>query len=541
MTEPKKRRRGPASPVVHLAVNSESTVPLHRQVYEGLREAILSGRLARGARLPSSRALAADLGVARNTVLQAFDQLRSEGYLQGRRGGGTRAREELPDALLTVPRGTKRDGSPSPRTARTATTGSGGSSALRTVQSATPDVPRLSQRGRILVTSGATLIRASGPHVPFELGVPAHDAFPRRLWGQLAARRWRRGDVDLGELDPAGEATLRAAIAEYLAAARGVRCTAEPVFVLNGAQQALHLAAQLLLDPGDRVWIEEPGYVGARVAFEGAGARLVPVPVDDDGLDPAAGMRLSRDARLAYVTPSHQFPLGVVMSVSRRLQLLTWARTTSAWVVEDDYDSEFRYTGRPLPCMQGLEADQREAAPSRVLYVGTFSKTLVSGLRLGYMVVPDALIDAFRAARSTVDRHTPTIYQQVLADFIGEGHYYRHIRHVRSLCAERQAVLVDAASSRLEELLTLHPDPAGLHLVGRLAPGISDTEAQQAALTRGVRSWALSKFYLRDAPADGGLALGYGGFGEREIREGVDVLAKVLESMKRRVDYSRRP
>ncbi|MFL5618113.1 MAG: PLP-dependent aminotransferase family protein, partial [Gemmatimonadaceae bacterium] len=422
-----KKRRGPASPVVQLVMDPESAVPMYRQLYEGLREAILTRRLAPGARLPSSRALATDLGVARNTVLQAFDQLRSEGYLDGRRGGGTRAREVIPDSLLTVPRAARTGkassrSSPSIETSRSSSASRIAHSASRDRHSASREVSLLSRRGQSLATSGATLIRAAGPHVPFELGVPAHDAFPRRLWGQLTGRRWRRGDVDLGELDPAGEASLRVAIAEYLATARGVRCTAEQVFVVNGAQQALHLVAQLLLDPADRVWIEEPGYVGARVAFEAAGARLVPVPVDDDGLDVGAGVRLAPDARLAYVTPSHQFPLGVVMSASRRLQLLGWARASGAWIVEDDYDSEFRYTGRPLPCMQGLEAERSDGSPSRVLYVGTFSKTLVSGLRIGYMVVPLELIDAFRAARSAVDRHTPTIYQQVLADFIGEGH-----------------------------------------------------------------------------------------------------------------------
>jgi GntR family transcriptional regulator/MocR family aminotransferase len=368
--------------------------------------------------------------------------------------------------------------------------------------------------------------------------VPAHDAFPRRLWGQLAGRRWRRGDLDLGELDPAGETTLRVAIAEYLGTARGVRCSAEQVFVLNGAQQALHLAAQLLLDPGDPVWVEDPGYVGARVAFEAAGARIVPVPVDDDGLDVVAGMHASNDARVACVTPSHQFPLGVVMSAARRLQLLAWARSSNAWIIEDDYDSEFRYTGRPLPCLQGLEAERSDGSAPRVLYVGTFSKTLVSGLRLGYMVVPDTLIDAFRAARSTVDRHTPTAHQQVLADFIGEGHYYRHIRHVRSLCAERQSVLVDAAATRLADVLTVRADPAGLHLLAWLAPGLDDVAVQQAAMALGVRSWALSKFYLRATPAGGALVLGYGGFNEREIRSAVELLAEAIRAVP--VDPARR-
>ena len=526
MTEP-NRKRGPASPVVQLTLDPHSATPLYRQVYEGLRDAMFSGRLARGARLPSTRALAADLGVARNTVLLAFEQLRSEGYLTGRRGRGTHARDVVPDTMLTVPR--------APRAGR-ATSGRRGaesSSKPRTLR--TPSVaPKISARGQTLFQTGAILIRREGPHVPFELGVPAMDAFPMRRWAQLAGRRWRRGDVDLGELDPAGEPALRTAIASYVGAARGVRCTAEQVYVLNGAQQALYLVSQVLLDPGDDVWMEEPGYVGARVAFLAAGARPVPVRVDDEGLDVAEGRRIAPSARLAYVTPSHQFPLGVVMSASRRLQLLAWARSSGAWIIEDDYDSEFRYSGRPLPCMQGLEAEQREKTQrAHVLYAGTFSKTLVSGLRLGYMIVPEELVDVFRAARSTVDRHTPAAYQHVLADFIGEGHYFRHIRHVRSLCAERQAVLVDAASTRLEGLLELTPDPAGLHLVGRLAKGIDDVAAYEAAMARGVRSWALSKFYL-DAPTRGGaLVLGYGGFDEKQIRRAVNTLAVVLERMRR--------
>jgi GntR family transcriptional regulator / MocR family aminotransferase len=525
MTGP-KRKRGPASPVVQLAVDPDSATPLYRQVYEGLRDAMLSGRLARGARLPSTRALAADLGVARNTVLLAFDQLRSEGYLQGKRGGGTRARDVVPDAMLTVPHSTRTRPVTGPQTRRAAIASS--SRAPRAPNRA----PQLSTRGRTLVETGTMLIRHAGPHAPFELGVPAMDAFPLRLWAKLAGRRWRRGDIDLGELDPAGEPTLRAAIASYVGAARGVRCTADQVFVLNGAQQALHLVSQVLLDPGDDVWMEEPGYVGARVAFLAAGARAVPVRVDDEGLDVAEGMRIARTARLAYVTPSHQFPLGVVMSAARRLQLLAWARASGAWIVEDDYDSEFRYTGRPLPCMQGLEAEQRERGQhAHVLYVGTFSKTLVSGLRLGYMIVPDELVDVFRAARSTVDRHTPTAYQHVLADFIGDGHYFRHIRHVRNVCAERQEALVDAASKRLTGLIDIAPDPAGLHLLGRLAPGINDVAAHEAAMARGIRSWALSKFFLGRPPRGGALVLGYGGFSEVQIRKSVEKLALTLETL----------
>jgi GntR family transcriptional regulator/MocR family aminotransferase len=368
--------------------------------------------------------------------------------------------------------------------------------------------------------------------VQFELGVPALDAFPIRLWARLAARRWRRREVALGEADPAGERPLRDAIAAYLTAARGARCTADQVLVLNGAQQALHLVAHVLLDPGEAVWIEDPGYPGARIAFEAAGARLVPVPLDGEGLDVGAGERAAPRARLAYVTPSHQFPLGVLMSAPRRLQLLGWARRASAWIVEDDYDSEFRYAGRPLPCLQGLdaEASHGDASP-RVLYVGTFSKTLVPGLRLGYLVAPETLVDAFRAARSATDRHAPTPDQGVLAEFIGEGHYARHIRRMRSLYAERQAALLAAAETKLAGLLTLAPDPAGLHLVGWLRSGLDGERAAELAAGEGVRVSPLPRFTIRKRSRShpAGLLLGYAAFSERQIRSGVESLARTLE------------
>jgi GntR family transcriptional regulator/MocR family aminotransferase len=496
-----------------VALDPDAAAPLYRQLYDGLRDAVLSSRLAPGARLPSSRVLAADLGVARNTVLQAFDQLRSEGYLVGRRGGGSRVPATMPDALLAV--APSRRGRPGVR------------------RPALPTMPRLSKRGSLLIHSGTGFMRWSGSSpVPFELGISAMDAFPIRLWARVAGRCWRRQEVDLGDADPAGERPLREAIASYLATARDARCTADQVLVMNGAQQALHLVAQVLLDPGEAAWIEDPGYVGARMAFEAAGARLVPVPVDDEGLDVGAGEQAAPEARLAYVTPSHQFPLGVLMSAPRRLQLLGWARRASAWIVEDDYDSEFRYAGRPLPCLQGLDAEASHAGESpRVLYVGTFSKTLVPGLRLGYLVVPEELVDAFRAVRSATDRHTPTPEQGVLADFIGEGHYARHIRQVRNLCGERQAALLAAAESRLAGLLTLAPDPAGLHLVGRLRAGLDERRAAELAAAEGVRVSPLSRFTIgeRSRSQPGALLLSYAAYDERQIREGVESLGRALE------------
>lgn len=534
MTEPNRpaarRRAADATPLL-LPLDAGDARPLHRQVYDGLRDAILAGRLPLGSRLPSTRALAADLGVARNTVTLAFEQLRTEGYLDGRRGGGTRVRCAVPDRILDVragrglpPRAPKRVVAERPRTQDVP------------VVATTPAASPLSARGAAIARTGAMLMHGAGtPAVPFRMGVPALDAFPADEWARLTARRWRRRGVWLGEADPAGERELRAAIASYLEHSRGARCTPEQVVVVSGTQHALDLLARLLLDPGDAAWIEEPGYNGARTPLVAAGARLVPVPVDAEGLDVAAGERLEPRARLAYVTPSHQFPLGAVMSAPRRLALLAWARRAGAWILEDDYDSEFRYAGRPLPCLQGLEAERcTTLAPARVIYVGTFSKTLVPGMRLGYFVLPEALVEPVRAARAAVDRHTSTFHQGALADFIGEGHYARHLRRLRGLYAERQHALVTAAREELGDRLLLAPDAAGLHLLGWLPEGVSDVAAQRAASAHGVEVTPLSRFRLTPAPdARGALLLGYPAFDARAIRSAVRALRPALEEARR--------
>lgn len=533
------------------------SAPLHQQVYDALRGAILDGRLAPGTRLPSSRTLAAELGVARNTVLEAFARLRTEGYVHGARGGGTRVRPLLPDALLAVGRpAAARVGrgrtSPGTLPGPQPVAGPDVRSRRNAPRPADAVAPRIAARSAALLAAGGALARTAAhpgarTAVPFRLHTPDVSSFPSRLWARLEARRWRRDLVHLGDGDPAGEPALRAAVAAYVAAARAARCTAEQVIVVSGTQQALDLCARLLLDPGDAAWVEDPGYAGAHAALASAGARLVPVPVDGEGLDVAAGERLAPDARLAYVTPSHQFPLGAVMSAPRRLALLAWARRVGAWVVEDDYDAEFRYAGRPLPCLQGLDAgldagryagDGPPVGPTtgatRVLYAGTFNKTLAPGLRLGYLVVPDALVDAARTVRAAADRHPPTLVQGVLADFVGEGHYARHLRRVRALYAERQAALL-AAAPALDGRLALAPDPAGLHLVGWLPPGVRDAVAADAARALGVEVSALSRFTLgagticpHPGRAREALLLGYAAFDERAIRAGVDRLRRAL-------------
>jgi GntR family transcriptional regulator/MocR family aminotransferase len=321
--------------------------------------------------------------------------------------------------------------------------------------------------------------------------------------------------------DPAGYRPLREAIAEYVIAARGVRCSAEQVIVVAGSQQGLDLAARVLLDVGDTAWLEDPGYIGARGALKSAGADVVPVPVDSEGLNVAEAVSRYPLARLVYITPSHQYPLGVTMSLPRRLALLEWAQRAGAWVLEDDYDSEYRYTGRPLPALQGLDTE------NRTVYLGTLSKTLFPSLRLGYLVVPPDLVDTFIAAKALADRHAPSVEQAVLTDFITQGHFARHIRRTRVLYAQRQAALVDAATRELTGLLEISPAEAGMHLVGYVPEGVDDQAVSQQAAAHKVEAPALSSYALMPLRR-GGLLLGYAAVDERVIREGVRRLAAAL-------------
>jgi GntR family transcriptional regulator/MocR family aminotransferase len=470
---------------------------------------MLDGRLPPGHRLPATRLLARDLGVSRNTVGGAFEQLRAEGYLEARERGGTFVAARLPDGLLRAappasgpPRRRPRRPTDSPADAMT---------------------HRLSARGRLVATTARAPLRARDDRLrPFRAGVPALDLFPRRIWARLLARRWRRDAVPLAYGHAEGEAALRTAVAEYVRAARGAHCTEEQVLIVSGSQQALDLVARAALDPGDAAWMEEPGYWGVRAALTAAGARLVPVPVDNDGLDVSAGRRLGPGARVACVAPSHQMPLGVTMSAARRLELLGWARQAGAWVVEDDYDSEYRYASRPLACLQGLDD------AGCVVYVGTFSKTIFPALRLGYLIAPPAMIDALQAARAAADRHSPALEQGVLADFIGEGHYVRHLRRMRAVYEERRDALRDAVARRLDGRLTLGSMDAGMHTVGWLPPGSDDRRASESLLTADVDAVPLSRYWT-GPPSGSGLVLGYAAYSPEAIRAAVDRMARVLE------------
>lgn len=489
-------------PNAFIALDRSSGTALYRQLYDRLREAILSGLLAPGARLPSTRELAHELSIARNTVMNAFDQLHAESYLESRVGDGAYVSRQLPDDLLSA------------KGQRFVWDGSKRSS------------PSLSRWGAAVASMPITPLHSGGKPKPFRTGTPALDAFPYRLWGRLLARRWRESGHDILPYgDSAGYWPLRKAIASYLAAARGVRCDPEQVIVSSGSQHALELLGKMLLNPGDAAWMEDPGFLGARAAFSAAGARLVPVPVDGDGINVMAGIERHANPRLIYVTPSHQYPLGMTLTLSRRLALLKVASNTGSWIIEDDYDSEFRYVGRPLAALQGLNTEQR------VIYVGTLSKVLFPSIRIGYIIAPPDLFDAFVRARSLAGHQSPMLEQAVLADFIGEGHFARHVRRMRAVYANRQQALVRAGRRELDGLLDIRPSDAGMHLIGWLPEGVDDCSVSSAAAACGVEVTPLSAYCI-ERQKRGALRLGYTGYTPGEIWHGVRRLARAFRGPK---------
>lgn len=469
--------------------------PAWRWLYESLRQQILAGSLRPGRRLPATRDLAGQHELARGTVVAAYEQLKSEGYVEGRIGSGTCVCHTLPEAFLQV--------SPAGEPKRYET----GKAPVA-----------LAQYGKgVKLFSGYE----SRPTHAFRPNLPAVDLFPVELWTRVSTRVLRRATTRmLMGCDPMGYSPLRETIADYLNASRGVRCTAGQIAVVSGIQEALDLTARILIDRGDQVCMENPGYTGAAIVFESNGARVRHVPVDDEGI---VVRRLPLDrTRLVYVTPGHQFPLGVTMSLARRLELLEWSSKTGALIFEDDYDCEYRYAGRPSPALQGL--DQQ----GTVLYAGTFSKTLFPSLRLGYMVVPDFLIDRIEAMKSTTNRHAPVLEQAVLHAFMAEGHFNRHVRRMRAIYAERLEILLTEARAELDGLLTITGIEAGLQTAGWLPPGADAERAAGAAAKLGVEVIPLS-CYARGKLSRDGLQLGFAAVDAPEIRRGMERLAKALK------------
>ena len=496
---------------VHL--DPQLPTPMYCQLYDGIRAAILAGHFRAGARLPATRALAKEFNISRNTVVEAFQRLFAEGYLEGKIGSGTYVSKALPDDLLQARPVTTSvtRGAGETHLARTASMQGGGPSRA------------LSQRGQFTAAMRTTVSDDNVYQVrPFVTGLPALDAFPIDTWMRVANRCWRYLSLrELGYADPAGYMPLRRAVAERLRETRAVECDAEQVIIVSGTQQAINLCAQLLLNPGDAVLLEDPTYLGARAALTNSGARLVPVSVDQEGLVVSEGIALEPNARMAFVSPSYQVPMCVTMSLARRLALLDWAARTGAWVIEDDYDSEFRYAGRPLASLQSLDTAKR------VIYIGTFSKSLLPALRLGYLVAPPDLVDAFITARAIADRHAHTLEQAIVADFIAEGHFAQHLRRMRTLYQERQSALVSSAQRDLAGLLEVEGKDAGLNLVGWLPPGVDDAAVSQAIAAQNISAPAISAYALRPQKR-GGLVLGYAALTPREIRKAIKDLVPIL-------------
>ena len=452
-------------------------------LYAELRAAILDGRLKRGVRLPSTRDFSLQHGVSRGIAMLVIEQLRDEGYLTSKTGAGTWVNEKLPDDLAL-------------------------SEDVCTLKLAKPFAPLpISREG----------LR------PFQASDPEVGLFPIDVWSRLSSRQWRHATKSmLGSGDIAGYAPLRNAIAEYLGTSRGVHCSASQIVVVTGTQQALDLVVRILLKPGDEAWIEDPGYFGAARALRNTGAKIIPVPVDADGMDVAKGRQLAPHAKLAYVTPAHQFPLGFTMTLERRIALLRWASSAGSTVIEDDYDSEFRFTGVPIPALQGLD----EAGS--VIFIGGFNKVLFPSLRLGYLVVPDRLMDKVLRLRFETDLWANTINQAVLAEFITEGHLGRHIRRMRETYAERLGALHHSAEKYLGDILRLSGIQAGLTTAAFYKAPIDSIDFEREAARNGIDASGLDRYTLRKQKIRGVL-LGFAAFEPRIIDQGMQKLASVFE------------
>jgi len=456
--------------------------PLFRQIHGRIASAVLDGRLAPGVRLPSARSLAAQLSIARGTVDAAYQLLAGEGYIVSRGAAGTLVDPALDRRLLKAGRIAQRE-SP-PRTS---------------VRPATQSLPL------------------------FQMGVPALDAFPHKVWSRLIARRARAlRPLDHAYQPPEGSEELRVQLARYLAVARGISCSPSQILIAGGYQGALGLITRALMKPGDAAWLEHPGYRNAHDGLRRAGMRLIGVPVDAEGFDLAWALRKERPARIAFVTPTHQYPLGITMSLQRRMSLLAWARDAHGWIVEDDYDSEFRYQGKLLPALKSLDRGDR------VLYVGTFSKVLSPGLRVGYLVLPPALVERFITVAQGLQPPPAHLIQVAIAEFMEQGYLARHIRRMRQLYAERRAALAEALNEQVPSL-TIELKPGGMHLLARLPRGVDDVKLVERLKESGMAPSPLSTCGV-ERPYESGLVIGFTNIEAKKTRSAARQLASGIKA-----------
>ena len=469
-----------------LALDRGAGELLHAQLAQGLRERILTGRITPGAKLPSSRQFAAELGVSRVTIVTAVDQLVSEGYAEGRHGSGVYVTADLPEEVLQ----------------------------------ASPVISEMPSDEPLPIPQ---------PMRPFQPAAPDLALFPHTDWAKLMERVWRAPEPALlANADPMGWAPLRAAIARHLNQWRGISCSPHQIIITSGAAEAIDLLARAVLKGGDRIFMEEPGYRILRRSLALAGLTPVPVAIDQSGFNVERAQTVAPDARAVVVTPSRQYPLGMTMPLARRLELIGWARRAGALIIEDDYDSEYRYQGRPLPAMMSLEEGS-----DRVIYVGSFSKVMWSSLRIGFMAVPPRLTSRIAEVLTASTPRASLVVQPVLARFMEDGSFATHIRKMRRIYARRQQTLIEAVRIHIDGLLSIESAPAGMHLIARLSPSLAvrmdDTEASRRAAVAGVTALPLSDYYS-GKPTQQGLVLGYAGFDEDAINEAATGLAAALNS-----------
>lgn len=495
-------------------LNPVSEVPMQKQLYDEFRRMILSGELSRGQKVPSTRELARALGISRTTVTASYDYLLSEGYLEAATGSGTYVSRKLPEEL------TRPD--VSQELLATGTELIGPSETItRTLHE------KLSWYGASLESREWLSFIDQEPEIEFSFGRPDFEHFPMREWMQLIGQYARRRSLSVLDYPSRsqGYLPLREALSTYLGRSRALFCDPEQIIVVNGSQQAIDLVCRVLIDRGDLAAIEEPGYLGAQRALIAQGAEPVPIPVDQQGLKVDELKKRSREdnrrMKMVYVTPSHQYPTGVVMSLPRRLDLLAWADRYGTFIIEDDYDSEYRYKGRPIPALAGL------AHKGSVIYIGTFSKVLMPSLRLGYLVVPHHLITVFSRAKWLADRHSPLLEQQALADFIKDGHLERHVRRMRALYETKRKLVLRSIDELFFGTAAVRGDNAGLNVLVRFNTLLSDKELQSRAFARGVGIMSTRQEYLTGG-RQGEFLLNYGGLTEEQIVRGLSILADIV-------------